>query len=323
MSKFTAPMFLVKLSCSVATALFISGCGTGEMPGAGIPTRTPAPSSPAGADATSETTFDLSKCGFDLSKPGVNFGSRRMSMTPMPKAVIVPIPIPIFGGILTRTENIVIDGIGIMEDSLSRSVSTFSGSANPVVDSEEVKPIIAKLTSGFAADILAPAARAKIGQTNPDWKGVFCSYQPAIKLERGSTEKITVDLDKPLPISPVVVAGLDRLKSELGTKRIWKGITAKVSSSTDPNVVVGTVWTGGVTSESVAATTTVDGTTGKVTIQSELAVKLTYDFGSIEANKALGLPKSAVWYIDTATKGYKLMQVDFGDGVPVNYFPSL
>ena len=77
------------------------------------------------------------------------------------------------------------------------------------------------------------------------------------------------------------------------------------------------------TSEPASGSVQVAGPAGKISITSEIAVKLTYDFGSLEANKALGLPKSVTWYLDTATKAYKLMQVDFGDGVPVNYLPSL
>jgi hypothetical protein len=300
----------------IIASLLTASCGPGEMPRGTAPSRTPHPApGDSSADVATEATFDLSKCGFDKSKPGVNFSSRRLSMTPIPMTVTTPI----FGGILTKTDNVVINGMAILEDSMSRTVSSFAGSVTPAVDSEDVKPILAKLSRGFSADILEAAPREKLGEMNPDWKGVFCSYQPAVKLERGAVERITVDLDKPLPVSPSVVANIIRLKAELGTKRFWKQITAKVTSSTDPAVAVGTQWTGGATSEPVAPTATVEG----AAIQAEIAVKLTYDFGSPDANKALGLPKSITWYLDTASKNYKLVQIDFGDGVPVNYLPSL
>ena len=293
-----------------------ASCGPGEMPSGTPPTRTPrtAPVD-SNADAANETTFDLSMCGFDKTKPGVNFSSRRFATTPIPMTVTTAI----LGGIFTKTDNVVIDGMAILEDSMTRTVSSFTGAVTPAVDSADVKPIVAKLSGGFAANILEPTPREKLGETNADWKGVFCSYQPAVSLERGAIERVTVDLDKPLPVSHSVIANLKRLKAELGIKRFWKQIAAKVTTSTDPSVAVGTVWTGSATSEPVAPTATVAG----AAIQSELAVKLTYDFGSPEANKALGLPKSITWYIDTASKSYKLIQIDSGDGVLENYLPSL
>lgn len=300
----------------IIASILTASCGPGEKPSGTAPSRTPRPAPADGtADGANETTFDLSKCGFDKSQPGVNFSSRRLSIAPIPMTVTTLI----LGGIFTKTDNVVIDGMAILEDSMNRTVSSFTGSVTPALDSEDVKPILAKLSGGFSADILEPTPREKLGETNADWKGVFCSYQPAVKLERASVERVTVDLDKPLPVSPSVVANIRRLKSELGIKRFWKQITAKVTSSTDPAVAVGTVWTGGATSEPVAPTATIDG----AAITAELAVKLTYDFGSPEANKALGLPKSITWYLDTASKSYKLIQIDNGDGVPINYLPSL
>jgi hypothetical protein len=52
-----------------------------------------------------------------------------------------------------------------------------------------------------------------------------------------------------------------------------------------------------------------------------MAVKMTYDFGGESANDAMGLPKSVTWYIDTGTRSFKLVQVDFGDGLLKNYLP--
>ena len=309
----------VRFRSLCVASLLTASCGPTEMPSSGTPPRTAAPTKNGDADASTETTFDLSKCGFDKSKPGVNFASRRLAITPIPMTVTSVL----LGGLFSKTDNVVINGLAILEDSMTRSVSTFSGTVTPVVDSQDVKPILAKLSSGFAADILEPTLREKLGETNEDWKGVYCSFQPAIKLERGALNRVTVDLDKPLPISPSAVSNLVRLKSELGSKRSWKGITAKVTSSIDPSVVVGTVWTGSATAEPVPASVAIDGVAGQVSVAAELAVKLTYDFGSAEANKALGLPQSIIWYIDTATKGYKLIQIDFGDGVPLNYLPSL
>jgi len=288
------------------------GCGVEDMPGSGVGSKTS--SNGNTVQASDETTYDLNKCGFDLTKPGTNIASRRMSM--------VPKTMQVTPGIIPITTNVTISGLAIFEDSLSRSVSTFTAQSAPSVNSDQVNALLARYNSGFAADVMEPAGRAKIGVTNADWKGVFCTLQPAVKLERGSTEKVTVSLSKPLPVAPLVVGDIARMKSEIGVKRVWTGITATVSNSTDPNVPVGSVWTGGASSQPVAASAIIDGPNGKVTVQAELAVKMSYDFGSDAANDALGLPKSVTWFIDTSTKSFKLMQVDFGDGVPVNFLPD-
>ena len=298
---------------SIVVALLTS-CGAVDMPDSGVGKT----SNANGVTGSSEATFDLSGCGFDISKPQAGISSRRMAMTPQNKTVTTKI----LGGILTSQTAISITGMSIVEDSLSRSVSTFTAQSTPTVTSDEVTAQLTQYNSGVSSDLLDLATRAKIGETYPEWKGVFCGFQPARKLERGSTQKVTAELSKPLPVSPLVIAPLARLKSEMGVKRSWTGIAAKVVESSDPDVITGTVWTGRADSVPVSSSTVVDGPSGKVTIQSEIAVKMTYDFGSVAANKALGLPKSVTWYLDTASKGYKLMQVDFGDGSPVNFLPA-
>ena len=287
-------------------------CGAADMPGSGLGSRTSATGT--AVQPSSETTFDLTKCGLDLTKPGSTISSRRMSM--------VPKTMQVTAGIFPIATNVTISGMAIFEDSLSRSVSTFTAQSSPAISSEQLSAALAAYNSGFATDVMPPAERAKIGVSNADWRGVFCTVQPAVKLERGSTEKVTVSLSKPLPVAPLVVSDITRMKSEIGVKRVWTGITATVTDSTDANVPVGSVWTGGATSQPVAASAIIDGPNGKVTVQAELAVKMSYDFGSDAANKALGLPKSVTWFIDTPTKSFKLMQVDFGDGVPVNFLPD-
>jgi hypothetical protein len=272
-------------------------------------------------DATagsSESKFDLSRCGFDLAKSASTISSRRMAMVPKNMTVTTTL----LGGLFTTQTNVAISGLSIDEQSLTRNIFTFTAQATPAVDSEEVQSIISNLNSGLTADLVTPADRAKIGETYSDWKGVFCSFQPAKKIERGSTEKVVTELDKPLPLSPLLIADVGRLKAEMGVKRSWTGITAKVVDSSDPEVQVGSSWTGRAFSSPVAASVQVDGPSGKLNIASDLAVKLTYDFGGARINAAIGLPSSVTWYIDDATNSLKLTQVDFGDGVMVNYLPD-
>ncbi len=291
-------------------SLNVTGCGS-DMPDLGGSKR--------GDDgkavvASDETVFELSKCGFDMSKPSTVFESRRLSMVPMPMTMTT-------GEIFTWQVQTTLTGNSVFEESLTRSVGTYSAQFSPTVQSSQASAVLAKHSAGFAADLLPPAERAKVGEIYPDWRGVFCSFQPAIEINRGSTEKVSISLDKPLPLAPVLRADLSRLQSEIGVKRVWKQITAKVTDSTDPNVPNGSSWTGAVTSQPVASSIAIMGANGKTTINAEMAVKMAYDFGGETANHAMGLPKSVTWYIDTATRSFKLVQVDFGDGVLKNYLP--
>jgi hypothetical protein len=288
----------------------MAGCGA-EMPELGGSRR--------GDDGepivpSSESDFDLAGCGFDVSKPAAVFESRRLTMIPQPMTMTT-------GEIFAWQVQTSLSGNGVFEESLMRSVGTYSAQFSPAVQSAQASAVLARHSAGFAADLLPPAERAKIGELYPEWRGVFCSFQPAIEITRGSTEKVTISLDKPLPLAPVITADLERLKSEIGVKRTWKRITAKVTDSTDPHVPSGSSWTGVVSSHPVASSVAIVGPNGKSNISAEMAVKMTYDFGGESVNDAMGLPKSVTWYIDTGTKSFKLVQVDFGDGLLKNYLP--
>jgi hypothetical protein len=223
---------------------------------------------------------------------------------------------------LLWTDTVTIKGSAIFEESLERSVITYAAQPSPASTAEQVTTALKPLRSGFSADLLKLDQRAKIGLLHEDWKGVFCTLQPAVRLEHGLSDKIVVTFDKPLPISPLMVADRQRLLAELGIERAWDGITAKVVESLNSDVAVGTVWTGKAILSKVPAVTDIDGSDGKVSIQADVAVKLSYDFGSPSINQSMGLPAAMTWYMDTAAKGFKLLQVDFGDGQLVNYLPQ-
>lgn len=287
-----------------------TGCGVADMPDL---------NSSRGDDGqavvpSTETAFDLTQCGFDMSKPAAVFDTRRLTMVPQPMTITS-------GEIFVWQVQTSLSGNSVFEESLLRSVGTYSAQFSPAVQSAQATSVLAKHSAGFAADLLPPAERAKIGEIYQDWRGIFCSFQPAIEITRGSTEKVSIALDKPLPLAPVLRADIGRLRSEIGVKRVWKQITAKVTDTTDPNVPAGSSWTGVVYSQPVASSVAIIGPNGKTTVSAELAVKMTYDFGGESANDAMGLPKSVTWFIDTGTRSFKLVQVDFGDGVLKNYLP--
>jgi hypothetical protein len=297
----------------VFLSVFFSACGALEMPDAGTK---PTSANGGTVAASQETEFDLSKCGFDLSKPDATIATQRLTMVPISKQITT-------GIIFQTTVDVKVTGASINEDSLSRRTGSFSVQATPQIQDPQIADLISKYTSGFSADLMPLAERAKIGTTQPEWKGIFCTFQPAMKIQRGSTERVLIDLSRPLPVSPLLTADLARLKTEMGVKRSWTGITAKVTESTDPSVSSGSMWTGRVDSTPVTPAVTVTTPNGKKIVQSEMAVKITYDFGSPEANRALGLPKSVTWYIDSGTRSFKATAVDFGDDQPIYYLPAL
>jgi hypothetical protein len=293
-----------------ATLLLI-GCGDLSMPDAGSSIRR------TSADrnrvpASNELEFDLAKCGFDLTKPTETISSRRMSM--VPKKISIPR--------LLWTETYTISGMSIVEESLSRSIVTYSAQSTPASTLDQVNAQLGALSAGFTADLLKLEERAKIGSLHSDWRGVFCSLQPAIRLEHGMTDKVAVEFDKPLPINPLVIADVSRLMAEMGSSRSWSGITAKVSDSLNPEIPIGSTWSGRVTSGPVSPVVDIEGPAGPMRIQAEFAVKLSYDFGSPAANRSMGLPNSVTWYVDSSTNMFKLTQIDFGDGAIVNYLPD-
>lgn len=294
------------------SSLFLVSCGALDMPDGSSAYRVKGGDAGPG-QGSNEPNFDLAKCGFDLSKPSVNVTSRRMALTP--QTIMVP-------GLFGFQSKYTITGSSIVEESLVRSVSAFSAGSAPTTNAKEVTSVIQGLNRALTAEILEPAARATIGEGQPEWRGVFCTLQPAKKIERGSSDRVVVEFDKPLPLSPLLLADFGRIKSEIGVKRTWNGVTAKVIESSNLEVSVGSIWTGRVVSEPVSASAQVDGPSGKVSISASLAVKMTYDFGNPQTNEFLGLPASITWFIDEGTKSLRLTQVDFGSGLPVNYLPK-
>ena len=81
-------------------------CGAADMPGSGLGSRTSATGT--AVQPSSETTFDLTKCGFDLTKPGSTISSRRMSM--------VPKTMQVTAGIFPIATSVTISGMAIFED---------------------------------------------------------------------------------------------------------------------------------------------------------------------------------------------------------------
>jgi hypothetical protein len=304
-------MKIFKWGLGPLVAVLIAGCGDLSMPDTGSG-RHKSGSEGNPVTPSTEASFDLAKCGLDLTKPTTNVASRRMSM--VPQKIVIPK--------LLWTETYSITGLSIIEESLVRSIASFSAQSTPSSSLDQVNAAVNALSGGYTADLLSVTDRAKIGMLYPDWKGVFCSLQPAIKIENGLTDKVVIEFDKPLPVSPLLIADFSRLRSEFGVKRSWSAITAKVTDSMNPDVPVGSTWSGRVSLIPVSPTVTIDGPSGKQQIQAQFAAKITYDFGSASANAAMGLPSSVTWYVDAETNMFKLTQVDFGDGTIVNYLPD-
>lgn len=253
----------------------------------------------AGA-STAETSFDLTKCGYSVASPSAILNAQQLTMKPTTVSITVPVLI------FQTKKEVTITGNFVMESSLAHQTISYKGSPSAYGDVAAVMAAVASATGSGNATLLDVDKRAKIGETNADWAGLFCTLQPAMTIQHQSDQSVTADFSQPVPFGLVVAGDAARIKAELASKRSWSNVIAKVVASTNIAVPVGTAYTGNVTMEPVAV-----GAGG-----GDVAVKVTYNFGSAEKNQILGLPSSIVWNIDTATHTIKTVQVDVVGGKP-------
>ena len=298
---------------TILFALLYTSCGTGSVDGSSKPrvSRTPAPPSGDAGGLTLETSFDLSKCGYDIARPTALLSSSRLNMLPL--TFTVPGLLGIF-----PPKQVDVNATMIAEISLTRSVITEQSSASTSGSTEELNAALERYHRGGEATLIDVDSRAKLGETYPEWKGVFCSVQAAKRIDRNFSGHVAIEFNQPLPFAPMAASNKARFLLEMKAKRAWSGIVAKVTESDDPSASVGTSWTGSVIAEPVA--TSVTTAKGKA-VSADAAVKFTYDFGGAEKTGAIGVPSSAIWYLNFASKSVLLIQLDAGDGKVVDFIP--
>ncbi len=250
-----------------------------------------------------ETSFDLTKCGYPITNPSAVIASQQLAMEPSSITISVPGPL----GIFQTKKTVTINGTFVMETSLARQTISYNSVGTPVVDAPAVTAALASSSGSGDATILDFDDRAKIGTTNPEWAGIFCTLQPATRIERNSDLHVATEFSQPIPFGLIAVGDVVRLKSELASKRTWTNVVAKIAESTNPSIPAGSALTGNVVAEPVK----VDG--------GDIAVKISYNFGGADKNQMIGLPSSIVWYVDTTNHKVKWIQVDTTGSAPVAF----
>lgn len=245
-----------------------------------------------------ESEFDLMGCGFDPEKPQALLASEQLSMQSFKKTYTVPV----LGGLLTKQTEVTYTGSLVLESSLRSQIFSHGASASTSVEVDAAKTYLSNLKSATEAQIIEPAARAKLGLTYPEWSGLFCTLQPTRQLTDSTGHQVSVSFSKPIPIGVLAVAGLERIKAEINGTKSFGNIEAKVTSSDDKNIAVGTVYNGSVQVSSVPVSS-VAGVSG------DFAVTIRYDFGGADKNKMIGLPTSVTWILDSVQKKVTASQV--------------
>ena len=273
---------------------------TGKKTDADPRTAPPADANSTAAKSTAETTFDLTKCGYSIASSTAVLNSQQLAMVPATISVTVPVVI------FQTKKDVTVTGTFVMESSLGHQTLSYKATPSSNGDVAEVAAFVASATGSGEATLMTLDKRAKIGESNPDWAGMFCTVQPAMTIQHNGDQSVTADFSQPVPFGLLVGGDAARLKLELASKRSWNNVVAKVVASTNTSVPVGTAYTGNVTLEPVSV-----GSGGD-----DVAVKITYNFGSAEKNQILGLPSSIIWNIDTAAHTVKSVQVDVVGGKP-------
>jgi hypothetical protein len=239
-----------------------------------------------------ETSLDLTTCGYDVEKPASLAISRRLTMEPVKKTIK-----GILGDILgLPPTEVTFNGTMVIEGSLTGYVLSSGTTATPnLTNSVEVTDTLKNLRSGADAKLLDVGTRARIGEVHPAWAGLYCVLQPATQFVSNIDKRIVLDFSQPIPYGVLTLADLERIKSELRSKRSFTKVTAEVVSSDDPSIVAGSKIEGTITAGLVPVAS-IPGAVGDV------AVSITYDFGGPESTVKLGLPTSMVWIINTTEK---------------------
>lgn len=155
--------------------------------------------------------------------------------------------------------------------------------------------------------------RAKL-MAKDDWNGIYCTILPVIELSttKGGTGKV-VTFSPALPGSLSPKADPERYLAELGESRTFSKIKAEIIGSQDPNYPEGKTFTGTVTIKKIDPNLTIN-VDGKAqqTISTDLAFKVSYDFGSVADTVGIGLMPSQSMYISHKTKDVRVIVANTG-----------
>jgi len=157
--------------------------------------------------------------------------------------------------------------------------------------------------------------RIKLSEdANGDWDGILCTIQSAreINVQRGAGS-VRVKFSPALPENISPLADSAAYADEIGNGRAFRNIEAEVVSGggtlSPGQKIVGTV-----TVARINPVLILQDATGKSeTIRGDYAYTFTYDFGTSEQLRALGLQPQQTYFIDSKSNEFKAVVIDSGD----------
>ncbi len=222
-------------------------------------------------------------------------------------------PLPLFGSIKYKVTIIPVVSV---KATINETVQTtdFEVSANPTSALSEAKKKTDAERGTTTATAPSSEERAALLTDSPLWKDIVCGIQPMKMLSttKGGKTKV-VRFDPPLPASIWPKADAIRYKADIGAGRTFDIITAEVMSSTDAGLPVGRKYVGKAKVSLVEPKVTLKDANGVAKeFTADLAVRIDWDFGSPAITASLGLMLSQTFYINYATRDFRMIGAETG-----------
>lgn len=161
---------------------------------------------------------------------------------------------------------------------------------------------IAQERSGeIIAETILQKNMLSLADQSETWNKIFCTVSAANSIEvKRASFKTKVAFNPPLPLMLSPRANIKRYTEEIGDRRDFPGITAKINSSNDPVLKDKTNIVGSVSIIKVGPSFKSD----VATIHGDIAFQILIDFGSPEITHALGLVPASTYFIVVSRKDY-------------------
>lgn len=143
-----------------------------------------------------------------------------------------------------------------------------------------------------------------------DWKGIVCTIRASDHLVN-TRDGYNTTVDFYPPVAPAIspIADAARYSKELGDFRFFKGIKAKVTTTTNPILTVGKEYTGSILVEKIPN----ERMTHLGVFKGDVAYRVTNRFGSDAETLALGFHLWTEYYIDNGQRAFSGIITNVGD----------
>jgi len=212
--------------------------------------------------------------------------------------------------------------LGLQEYSYSlRGSFGFDGTLERIVQSANIGVVTSSSTLGkdrgdseaqsrsgaVTASVFPMDQRHTLHSTAPAWDDIYCTVQAVSRLTNTlGSKRVVTEFSPPLAYWVSPKADPFRYTAELGSGKVWNEITATVVESNDAGLKQGLALRGTVRVDQVPATASILNRAGAVvSIEADVAYKLTYAMEAGARNAEIGLPGSITFYIDQKSRRYK------------------